>query len=130
MIQVSFSWLIHHSKMKKKFGPVSVIFDFLLFVDDAIILGASKLSHLTANITACLNSRPLPKQLQKVIGVRLYSLSSRTYFAVSLSRKRGNFVVANRRPTFTSNKKIGNQSGMYISQYFKFSIGSVLDNQL
>lgn len=46
MLQASFSWLMHHSA---------------LGAGDAILLGASNLEHLTANITAIEGSQPLPE---------------------------------------------------------------------
>lgn len=48
MLQATFSWLMHHSALQE---------------GDAILLGASRLEHLEANLKAANDSAPLPEDV-------------------------------------------------------------------
>jgi len=52
LIQVAFSWLLYHSCLKGDLG-------------DGIILGASKITHLEANLALCKGGTTLPEEILK-----------------------------------------------------------------
>ena len=58
LVSATFRWLNHHSAMKAEYNGEKLALVFtqsttLYITADGIILGASKLNHLVANMNAC-----------------------------------------------------------------------------